>query len=212
MDEELAFKQQRLGTSVEHRLGRDSLTYAVRDSSGAVEYTVKYETIIADQPYKLLVKNQLFFRNMMRLYAVTLVLPIALLTIHNNMATPALFIWATMLIVFYLSFSMNLLSIDYTMLKMNQLPPGMSDKAAIRIMNDKDGPRILSEIQTRWKARLRRLHSEINFSNDPNKEMAKFNWLKDHTVITDDEFREAVEKLQAMAASNRDRVLQSPLN
>lgn len=204
MDDELVFTQRRFGTSLEHRLGPDSLTYSVRDLSGAVQYTVKYEAIIADQPFKFLVKNQLFFKYVMRALAASLVVPSILLIMHNNLAYPTLVLWAFIFAALYCSFSMNLFAIDYTMMKMNPIPPGMSDKAAIRVINDKDGSSIINAIQTRWKERLRRLHAEINFSNDATKEVAKFNWLKDHSVITADECREAIEKVQAMAARTGD--------
>jgi hypothetical protein len=91
----------------------------------------------------------------------------------------------------------------YTVPAMSPAPPG-ADKPSIRIINDGDHLPILDAIKTRWRTRMRPLHREINFSNDPAKALARFAGMKERAVIADDEYREVVETLPS------DRVIDQP--
>jgi hypothetical protein len=113
--------------------------------------------------------------------------------------------------VLFVARFMKLFAIKYTMLPMRPQPPG-SGKQLIRIIDGKSHATILERIKTRWKARLKQLHGAINFSNDVNKEIAKFTWMKDHAIITEGEYSEAVGKLRAYALQNRTEPAERTLN
>jgi hypothetical protein len=75
--------------------------------------------------------------------------------------------------------------------------PARTPLSRIAVIHDKNHDIILQEIKTRWIVRLRKLHAAINLANDPNKEFQKFQWLKEHAVITDIEYMVAVTKIKA---------------
>jgi hypothetical protein len=41
------------------------------------------------------------------------------------------------------------------------------------------------------------LNATVNPANDPNRELNKFKWLKDHAVISEIEYQDAIAKIKA---------------
>jgi len=201
MDEVTVFTQHRFGTTLIHRLDSDEMYYTLRDMSGELQFSVKYEHIIVNEAYSLSIKDKPLARLMIRAAAVVGLGSIAAFFFSHLAAYVGIVVALALFSLGYLAGSTRLLAARYTMLKMAPAPPG-AGKRHIRVLNDNNQPAILSEIKKRWKARLRLLHIDINYSNDVVKEINKFNWLKDNAIITPEECRQAIEKLQSIAARN----------
>jgi hypothetical protein len=196
MLEDQIFTQARFGTKVTHRFGEYQLTYTLRDYSGEIQFSARYETITFRQPYAALVKDKPFTRRI-TMIAGAILLCLGLLGLFKWSLIPVI-AWIAVFIFVAVNAinSTNLFATKCTMLKMVPPPPG-AGKLGIRIMQDENHAAILAELEKRWVARVRKLHGAIDFSNDTKKELAKFAWLKENFVITDDEYREAVDRLNA---------------
>ena len=102
----------------------------------------------------------------------------------------------------YVAKMLGVFAVKYTILPVSPMAPGVGG-VPIRIMEAASHAAILDEIKTRWRGRLKQLHGGINFANDVEKEIAKFSWMKRHAIITEGEYREAVDMLRAYALHSR---------
>src|SRR6185312_14046774 len=96
----------------------------------------------------------------------------------------------------------GLFAVGYTLLGTSPGPGGGANNL-IRIIKNKDHDAVVGEITARWKKRMRKLHSAINPANDPDKEIARFSWMKEAGVISEEELRSAVAQVRGAAAQNR---------
>ena len=51
---------------------------------------------------------------------------------------------------------------------------------------------ILSELTQRRKTQWKQLYAGVNLKNEPNQELAKFQWLRKQDIISEMEYQEAV--------------------
>jgi hypothetical protein len=64
-----------------------------------------------------------------------------------------------------------------------------TEHGRIFIIQDSQHDRIMNELQDRRKKRLLSTLGDVNLTNDPGQEIAKFEWLRDQKVISDSEFK-----------------------
>ncbi len=211
MAEAKTVTQRKFGTRLTFQFAADQMLYLIRDYSGERQFSVPYESINVLTPASLVVNKVQFYRTLLVIPIVTIFVSIAIQSSDRtasqylNLLSLALF--AILLIARFL----KVFSIKYTTLQMSPVPPGAGTNS-ILIMKDKDHATILEEIKLKWKERIRQLHGSINFLNDINKEIAKFTWLKDRAVITEEEFREAVKKLQSYGVQTQPQPSERTLN
>ena len=199
MGEEKTLTQRRFGTRLTYRFAANQLTYKVQDYSGEREFSVPYESINVLNPASLVVNKVQFYR---MLLIVPLVIVGASFAVQGTDRTTSQYLNLIGLILFVALFGgryLRLFAVKFTTLQMKPTPPG-AGSSSLLIIKDKSHAAVFDEIKARWRARLRQLHGTINFTNDTNAEIAKFTWLKDRAVITDEEYREAVEKLRKFGA------------
>jgi hypothetical protein len=67
----------------------------------------------------------------------------------------------------------------------------------IFVLQDQNHDRIVSELRSRWRARLRRLYLLVDDTNNPASEISKFDWLLENDVISADEHALAVAQINA---------------
>jgi hypothetical protein len=188
--------QSRLGVRLRFQFGLEQLTYTLRDRTGELQFSVPYEAINILAPTRFVSNNRPFVR---RLYFIPVILVVAslILSKFDKPLSGGLAVLGVASIVGIVGGAFfRLFAIKYTMLVMSPKPPGIATNK-IKIIDDASHSVILEEIKTRWRARMRDLHGSVNFVNDPDKELAKFGWLKQQGVVTEEEYREAVEKLRA---------------
>jgi hypothetical protein len=77
-----------------------------------------------------------------------------------------------------------------------RIPNPETSVKGIKVLHDENHDRIVSEIKSRWKARLRRLFLSIDDTNDPVKESKKFDWLRDNDVISAEEYAAALAQIK----------------
>lgn len=194
--EDREFVQKTIGTTLKHRFLSDRLVYTHKDLSGAIEFSIRYETIIAQQPYAMLIKDAALRRMVHRLSIMVLILAALLFYVPFPFARLASLGCLGVAVALTASNILGAGAAKYTMLKMEPLPPG-AGKLVLRVKQDAQHDDILGEIKARWRARLRELHMQVNPANQPDKEQQKFKWLRENDVLSDDEYRQALAELSA---------------
>lgn len=66
---------------------------------------------------------------------------------------------------------------------------------ALQVIDDKKNNEILTELASRWKARLRLIHGRADLTRDANFERSRLTWLRDNDVITVNEFNIEISRL-----------------
>jgi hypothetical protein len=211
MGEEKALTQRRYGTRLTYRFAANQLTYTIRDYSGEREFSVPYESINVLAPASLVVNRVQFYRTLLIVPLVMVALAIA---VQSTDKAASQYLTLTGIVLFIILLGgryLRLFAIKFTTLQMAPAPPG-AGTSSLLIMKDKRHAAIFDEIRTRWRTRLRQLHGSINFANDASAEVAKFTWLKDRAIITDNEYREAVEKLRKFGVQSPPSTTERTLN
>lgn len=62
-----------------------------------------------------------------------------------------------------------------------------TDQGSVFVIQDKRHDEIISELSTRRKKQLLEWYGEINFANDPQKEISKFRWLSEQNALSREE-------------------------
>jgi hypothetical protein len=184
--------QRSLATQLTFAFGKDSLSYTLKDLSGEIQFSPKYETIAIHQPYSYLVRDRPLRRVLYRVAIAVSLIPIALGLTRSPLTVPA--IVGSLVIVAVLLFESSR-GVRCTMLKMEPAPPG-AGKLSIRVMTSKHHDEIISQIKAKWRDRLRLLHLGINRSNPIAQEVAKFKWLRENDVISDQEYDRVMREMQ----------------
>ena len=192
MGDEKTLNQRRFGTRLTYRFAANQLTYRIRDNSGEREFSVPYESI-----------------NVVPLVIVGV--SIAVQGTDKGASQYLNLIGIVLFVALLGGRYLRLFAVKFTTLQMTPTPPG-AGTSSLLIIKDKSHEAIFEEIKTRWRARLRQLHGTINFANDANAEIAKFTWLKDRAVITDEEYRKAVEKLRKFGTQAAPSATERTLN
>ena len=80
-----------------------------------------------------------------------------------------------------------------------------SDEGEIAIMHDGNFERIMSEIRERRKKQLLDWYGNIDFGNDPEEEIQKFEWLHSQRLITSDQLQRIVNTIRNADTGDQDR-------
>ena len=188
--------QKRFTVRLTHRFDRDRFVYTLRDFSGEVQFTPRYETILMAAPYTFIVKER-----RLRTIAGLMVLlaglaAVAIMLLHAEVGGPMSIGLILLLVAVLTAEQLGVFSAKCTMLKMEPPPPGAGPRA-IRVIQDRHHDEIIGELKARWIARLRQLHLQVDPLNAPQAEQTKFNWLRDSGVISDEEHSRAVDELRS---------------
>jgi hypothetical protein len=74
-----------------------------------------------------------------------------------------------------------------------------SERGEMRVLENGDQDAILAELEKRRRDQLRHWHAQIDFGNDPDREIEKFRWLQSHAVITETELEERISAIAQSA-------------
>lgn len=211
MGDEKTLNQRKFGTRLTYRFAANQLTYRIRDNSGEREFSVPYESINVLNPASLVINKVQFYRTLLIVPLVIVGVSIAVQGTDKAASQYLNLIGIVLFVALLGGRYLRLFAVKFTTLQMTPTPPG-AGTSSLLIIKDKSHAAVFDEIKTRWRARLRQLHGTINFANDANAEIAKFTWLKDRAVITDEEYRKAVEKLRKFGTQAAPSATERTLN
>jgi hypothetical protein len=200
VEQDRVFSRRKLGVKLTYQFGKDELTYTLRDRTGELRFSVRYEAIDVLAPYMVTIKDRtaLLYFGAVGFASFGIA---ALLKFGTLASVFGLFGFAA-LFAGIASGGVGLFSIKNTMFKMSPAPPGAGNRA-LRVMEGESHAEIIAELKTRWRERLRRLHLTVNRLKDPRDEMAKFTWLKERGVISDEEYEAALADLRSEVPGSR---------
>ncbi len=177
----MEIRQKRFFNKTSFSFGNDKLAYSVKDRSGTHTFDIYYGDIPKDRQ-ELEERNE-WYRNVGIFWILIGVVQI----IYRYYETGAVkgSIWLTLGVVCFIVYA-----IAKTKFTIIPTPTGK-----IFIIQNKQHSKILEEIEGRRKKQLYEWYGEIDFSNDPNIEMAKFKWLADQGVIDENEMRGKINQI-----------------
>lgn len=79
-----------------------------------------------------------------------------------------------------------------------------SDEGEIALLHDRNFDRIMTEIRERRKTQLLDWYGNINFANDPDDEIEKFEWLHSQRLITSDQLQRIVTTIRNADTGEQD--------
>lgn len=151
--------------------GKKSLKYTLKSESKTDNYTIKYTDIsfdnIIEQQQR---RNSL--RNFGILWFIVGFFHVSFQILDSGSLKGSLWF----VIGFFCIVAYKVTKKNYIILQTTLVP--------ILIIKDAKYAEIYSEINSRQKKMLFSLYGEIDYENNPNDEISKFNWLKEHEVIT----------------------------
>ncbi len=180
-DQSQKYVQKKASIKLSFEFGPEELIYTYKDSHTDITRTIPYTSITKDQ-WEYTQKND-WYRNVGSIWlgiGVLLELPDLF---HGNSHYP---IWlglgAIMMIVYFI------LKIPFTVVQ-------AENERILIIKDDAHHDEILAKILDKRRAQLKKIYGDVNFENDLEIEKGKFSVLLKEDVINQEEFDEAVKKL-----------------
>lgn len=184
----MRIKQKKGHIEVEYDFQDEALHYRTADRSGVRDVMIPYEAITLDDVTTVHARR---FSRSAPPDLVALLAVLAMLAVRWSADQDAV-------TAFFAAF-FAVLTIALRRLRGPQLTVFNTHRGKIRVIVDgKDHDMIVSEMKARWLRRMKALYGAIDFSADPGKEIAKFKWLRERSIVTEPEYQEAVRKLQAV--------------
>jgi hypothetical protein len=198
MKVECRIVQNGFGNRLTFEFGPEKLFYACRDADGERRFPIAYETIDVTSSSSATISNREFIQRMLLIPLVLWVVSMVLAN-SNPAISKVLFNFAAELGIFLLvSKFFGVFAVNFAELPLTTPPSGAGD-LALRIMRNKDHDAILAELTSRWKLRMKEIHGTVDYTNDTDRELDKFRWLKLHQVIDEAEFTRIAEQLRTYA-------------
>lgn len=190
--------QNRFGNRLIFEFERERLLYAWRDGSGERRLPIAYETIDVTTPSTATISNREFIQRMLLVPLVMWVLSMVLAGSNPTISRILFDCAAGLGILLLLGKFFGVFAVRFAELPLTLSPAGASD-LSLRIIRNRDCDSVLAELNSRWKARMKEIHGAVDYSNDTDRELDKFRWLKQHQVIDDAEFARISEQLRTYA-------------
>lgn len=168
--------QKKSSNQTTFEFGKEKLKYSIKDSSGKKTFSTEYGSI-SDEDFDELEEKNAWFRNVGILWVL-----IGAVQIIGRLMESGSFsgsIWLTLGIICLITYRFK--TTNYTIVD--------AEKGRIFIIQDEQHSKILDEISKRRKKQWKLWYGSINYENDPQNELNKFQWLLDKKVISDDEFK-----------------------
>ncbi len=166
----MKYTQKKNGNTCDFTFNKNSLAYAFKDKCTEFSFDVDYDDVPFDF-IKIKEKNQ-WFRNAGVLWLI----------IGGFLSFPEegfrLSFW----------FLIGVGCLVYYFVKQAQLVAFDTPKGRLLIVEDKNSADILSQISERRKNQIRDRYGALNFNNEPNVELDRFQWMQDKGIITQEEF------------------------
>jgi len=197
MSESLTITQRRFGIDLTFVFGPTQLDYTYSDPSSERRFSVPYEAINVLQPGGFVDKRN---RYPGRFVVGIMLAYIAMAAIGSQLnISSGVIVFAFIAAragLYYFAHLNGWWATSYTVLPLTPPPPA-SGNLPVKVIDDKDGPRILAELKARWRDRIRARYGAVNLSNPPQDERNRFAWLREHGVITEEEYDAAIREIDA---------------
>ena len=175
--------QKQLTNNTKFEFAEEKLKYTIKDKSGSQSFSTEYSSIPAE--LSEFVEQNVWYRNVGIAWLV--ISGFQMVHWFSELGTLKISLWLILGVIFFGIYM--LAKTEYSILN--------TDNGRIFIIKDAKHDQILNEIYSRKKGQLLSWYGDINYSSDPNNELAKFNWLLNEGVITESERGEVEKKLRA---------------
>jgi hypothetical protein len=152
----------------------DRLRYAIKDSSGRHAFDVDYADVTSD--ISELDERNAWFRNAGFFWIALGILQIILRYSETGQLLGSLWLWLGL-------GCLALYRIVRTSFSIVSIGSGR-----ISVIKDSQHDKIMAELMGRRKKYFLEAHGQVNLANDPERELAKFKWLRDEEIISDAEY------------------------
>lgn len=173
--------QKRFSNKATFAFGERELKYTIKDSSGSHTFSVEYGAIPTD--VNELEERNVWYRNVGIFWVGLGLLQIGMRVAESGQLKGS--VWLTLGIICFVAY--GLAATKYSTIN--------TEKGKLFIIKNKDHDRLLEELNARRRAQWRTWYAEVDLSSDPAKELGKFRWLKEHAVISESEYAQAIEQI-----------------
>jgi hypothetical protein len=178
----MEIRQRRNSNRIRYVFGEDELQYSLEDTSGSRSFSVAYTDISRDR--QTLVERNQWLGNVGLLWlALGAVLTIVSFVGGNGAFSFWLWIGAGCYAVY------RLRTTRFTIVP--------SEKGNLLVIDDEEGKRILSEIESRRAAQFKAEYDFMPENDTPEQLRGRFKWLHREGVLTDDELKARLAMVDA---------------
>ncbi|HET8611978.1 MAG TPA: hypothetical protein VFL92_04345 [Sphingomonas sp.] len=193
--DDIEITQSRFGTKLRFKFLADHFEADWADASGRRTFSVPYESLNLKSTATLTVNNNVFGWRLRLIPLATFILGVVLGGFAVNIAG-LIELLSIIAFVGLLGCSyLKLFRVSFILIPLSPVPPGGVN--ALWVIDDRRRDAIMQELVQHWRSKLRLKFAAIDLANDRQRELAKFNWLKEHEVIDESEYREAMRLLQS---------------
>ncbi|HCU67765.1 MAG TPA: hypothetical protein DGF30_00685 [Desulfomicrobium sp.] len=182
--------QRSYSTTITFDFEQDALTYTRADAYGSHSFQLPYGSIGMD-PRMTSERNGTLFSGAILLSAWGLA-QAAYTMIRGDLLGAIFMLPGGLCFLLHAALKTNITSLS-------------SDEGEIAIMHDGNFERIISEIRERRKKQLLDWYGNIDFANDPEEEIQKFEWLHSQRLITSDQLQRIVNTIRNADTGDQDR-------
>lgn len=183
--------QRSYSTTITFDFAQDALTYTRADAYGSHSFQLPYGSIGMD-PRMTSERNGTLFSGAILLSAWGMA-QAAYTMIRGDLLGAIFLLPGGVCFLLHAALKTNITSLS-------------SDEGEIAIMHDGNFDRIISEIRERRKRQLLDWYGNIDFANDPEEEIQKFEWLHSQRLITSDQLQRIVNTIRNADAGEQDRL------
>ena len=191
--------QSRFGNRLTFEFEPERLLYAWRDVDGERRFPIAYETIDVTSPSTATISNREFIQRMLLVPLVMWVLSMVLASSNPLISRVLFYLAAALGIILLLGKFFGVFAVRVAELPLTLSPAG-ANELSLRVIRNRDCDVVLGELNSRWKTRMKEIHGAVDYSNDTDRELDKFRWLKQHQVIDEAEFTRISEQLRTYAS------------
>ncbi|GAB6113733.1 hypothetical protein [Desulfomicrobium salsuginis] len=182
--------QRSYSTTITFDFEQDALTYTRADAYGSHSFQLPYGSIGMD-PRMTSERNGTLFSGAILLAAWGMA-QAAYTMIRGDLLGAIFMLPGGLCFLLHAALKTNITSLN-------------SDEGEIAIMHDGNFERIMSEIRERRKKQLLDWYGNIDFGNDPEEEIQKFEWLHSQRIITSDQLQRIVNTIRNADTGDQDR-------
>jgi len=180
----MEIKQKTQSYRTEYAFEESGLRYAWKDSSGSRSFSVGYGEISNDR--QTLMERNAWLRNVGWLWVILGVVVTGLRYTENYSLVPS--IWLLLGIGCLVAYRVR--SVEFVIVP--------SEKGNLLVIKDKDGERILREIESRRTGYFREEYDFFPESEDPEQLRRRFKWLHAEGVLTDEELAARLDRVDSI--------------
>ena len=170
--------QKRHSTRITFLFDDDELAYTIEDGSGRHTFRVPYASIPTDVDE--LIERNAWFRNAGIFWMCLGLLQIGMRWQQDRELHGSL--WLTLGVVCVVVYAFRRTS--YSIIS--------TERGRVFIIRDQSHDRVMNEIDTRRKQHLRERYATVDLGNERDRELQKFDWLKEAGAISEAEHAAAV--------------------